>query len=126
MQYVFSVNVKDDPAAIAEYRQYHREVWPEVIQSLRRVGVQRMDIYLLGRRLVMVVEMIDGVDYSTAFRAHAASSPRVGEWERLMQTLQERPEEAQPAEWWARMEPVFHMDQEEPAVDRLSESARFA
>ena len=125
-QYVFTVNLKDDPTVIADYRQYHRSVWPEVIESLRSVGVERMDIYLVGRRLVMVVGMLDGLDYAAAFRAHAASSPRVSEWERLMQTLQERPDEAQPGEWWARMEPVFHLDELEPDVDRISESARLA
>ena len=57
--------------------------------SLRQVGVEQMDIYLLGRRLVMVVEMRDGLDYRTAFTSHAASSPRVAEWERLMKSLQE-------------------------------------
>ena len=39
-RYVFTVNLKDDAAAIEAYRRYHREVWPEVIQSLRRAGVQ--------------------------------------------------------------------------------------
>ena len=44
---------------------------------------------LLGRRLVMVVEMRDGLDYRTAFASHASSSQRVAEWEHLMKSLQE-------------------------------------
>ena len=27
-QYVFTVNLKDDPAAIDAYRRHHRDVWP--------------------------------------------------------------------------------------------------
>ena len=124
-RYVFTLNLKDDAAAIEAYRRYHREVWPEVIESLRRAGVQHMDIYLLGRRAMMVVEMTDGLDYREAFKAHASSSPRVAAWEHLMKTLQEPTAEAPPGEWWASMEPVFHMDQEEPAVARL-EPARLS
>jgi L-rhamnose mutarotase len=110
---VFTINLKDDPGIVETYRRYHGEVWPEVLQSLRQSGVQRMDIHLLGRRLVMIVEMRDGIDYRTAFKAHAASSPRVAQWEQLMKTLQEPPPEAAPGEWWALMEPVFRLDEGE-------------
>jgi L-rhamnose mutarotase len=107
---VLTINLKDDPEIVETYRRYHRSVWPEVQESLRRFGVERMDIHLLGRRLVMIVEMRDGLDYRNAFKAHAASSPRVAQWEHLMQSLQEPPPEAAPGEWWAVMEPVFHLD----------------
>ncbi len=130
---VFTINLKDDPAVVETYRRHHREVWPEVQASLRRVGVERMDIHLVGRRLVMVVEMRDGLDYRTAFGAHATSSPRVIEWEQLMKSLQEPVPDAKPGEWWAVMEPVFHLDQgtdapapheQEPDVAHLADRAR--
>ncbi|RPI48669.1 MAG: L-rhamnose mutarotase [Acidobacteria bacterium] len=120
---VLTVNLKDDPATIETYRRYHREVWPEVQASLRRSGVERMVIHLLGRRLVMVVEMRDGLDYRVAFRSHAASSARVAEWEQLMKSFQEPPPEAPPGEWWAVMEPVFQLDEQEPAVAHLADRA---
>ena len=111
MRYVFTVNLKSDPEVVDTYRRHLREVWPEVQVSLRRAGVQQMDIYLLGRRLVMVVEMPDGLDYRVAFKSHASSSERVADWERLMKSLQEPPAEARAGEWWAFMEPVFHLEQ---------------
>jgi L-rhamnose mutarotase len=129
---VFTINLKDDPGIVETYRRHHREVWPEVQQSLRQSGVQRMDIYLLGRRLVMVVEMRDGIDYRKAFKAHVASSPRVTQWEQLMTSLQEAPPEAAPGEWWAVMEPVFHLQGEkiagltepqEPPVAHIADQA---
>ena len=83
-----------------------------------------MDIYLLGRRLVMVVEMRDGLDYRDAFRAHASSSQRVAEWERLMKSLQEPAAEAGAGEWWAVMEPVFHLEQGEPAIAHVADRSR--
>ena len=123
-RYVFTVNLKDDPGVVDLYKRHHREVWPEVQASLGRVGVEEMDIYLLGRRLVMVVVMRDGLDYRTAFETHASSSERVAEWERLMQSLQEPPAEARAGEWWAAMEPVFHLEQGEPAIAHVADRSR--
>jgi hypothetical protein len=76
-RHVLTIDLRDDPAAIATYREHHRRVWPEVIESLRRVGVEQMDIHLLGRRLVMIVEMRDGPGADLcACRVHAG--PRAG------------------------------------------------
>lgn len=106
---VLAVDLKNDAAAIETYREHHQRVWPEVLASLRRAGVRDMDIYLLGRRLVMIVET-EGPDFRRCFAAHLASQPRVSEWEALMRSLQEPPSGAPPGDWWARMEPVFSLE----------------
>jgi len=124
MRYVLTVNLKDDPAVIAAYRRHHREVWPEVVDSLRRAGVEQMDIHLLGRRLVMILELSDGLDFRRTLAAHVASSPRVAEWERLMKSLQEPTRDAAPGEWWAMMEPVFSLEKQIPAIDGGANRAR--
>jgi len=113
-RHVFALDLRDDPAAIEAYRAHHQRVWPEVIVSLRRVGILDMDIYILGRRLVMVVDT-DGRDVRRAFAAHVASGPRVAEWEAMMQALQQAPPGGRPGEWWAEMEPVFSLRAQEDA-----------
>jgi L-rhamnose mutarotase len=121
---VFTVRLKDEPGVVETYRRHHRDVWPDVQASLMQSGVEQMDIYLLGRTLVMVVELRSGIDYRTAFTSHAASSPRVIEWERLMKSLQEPSVEASAGEWWAVMEPVFHLTREtseEPAIAHVAD-----
>ena len=123
-RHVLTLNLKDDPAIVDAYMRHHRDVWPEVQASLLHVGVEQMDIYLLGRRLVMVVEMRDGLDYRDAFKAHVSSSQRVAEWERLMKALQEPAVEAGAGEWWAVMEPVFHLEQGEPAIAHVADRSR--
>jgi L-rhamnose mutarotase len=112
-RHVLTVDLRDDPAAIDAYAAHHRRVWPEVVQSLRRAGIHAMEIYLLARRVVMIVET-EGRDIRRCFAEHAASSPRVAEWESMMKTLQQPPAGAQPGEWWAVMEPVFRL---EPRTD---------
>jgi L-rhamnose mutarotase len=108
-RHVLTINLRDDPAAIAAYRDHHRRVWPEVVDSLRSAGVERMDIHLLGRRLVMIVELKDGLDVHRVFATHRSANGRVQEWEQLMKSLQEPTADAAPGEWWAVMEPVFRL-----------------
>jgi L-rhamnose mutarotase len=110
------IHLRDDPVAIAAYRDHHRRVWPEVIESLRRAGIRSMDIHLLGRTPVMSVEVADGVDVRRAFAAHRASGQPVADWEQLMNSLQEPSPDAASGEWWARMEPIFRLTTTEPAV----------
>ena len=119
IRYLLTVNLKNDASSIETYRRYHERVWPEVLQSLREVGIERMDIHLLGRQLVMLVEMSDGLDFRDAFAEHMASSPRVAEWERLMKSLQEPSSLAPAGEWWTVMEPVFCLDDQEPSILRV-------
>jgi L-rhamnose mutarotase len=108
-RYVLTVDLVDDPAAIARYKRHHRAVWPEVQASLRRSGVRSMDIYALGRRLTMVMDTSDGFDLRRSFATHAASSPRCAEWEDLMKTFQVPPPGARKGETWAEMDHVFHL-----------------
>ena len=56
-RYVQTMDLKDEPALIAEYRKRHSEgeAWPEILAGIREVGILEMDIYILGTRLVMIV-----------------------------------------------------------------------
>ena len=110
-RHVLTVDLRHDPAAIDAYVKHHERVWPEVLESLRRAGIRAMDIYLLDRRLVMVVEIEGGVDVRQAFATHmAAGGPRVTEWERLMKSLQDPPPGASPGAGWTPMQSVFHFE----------------
>jgi len=110
-RHVLTVDLRDDPAAVEAYTAHHREVWPEVLESLRNAGVKALDIYLTGRRLVMIVET-EEADVRRVFAAHVASTPRVAQWEALMKALQQPAPGAEPDAWWAVMEPVFHLEPE--------------
>jgi L-rhamnose mutarotase len=56
-----------------------------------------------------VLDVRPGFSRSRDFARHVASDPRCAEWEALMKTLQRRPPGAKRGEWWALMEPVFHL-----------------
>ena len=103
----FTVNLKDDPEVIAKYKEYHANVWPEVLQALKDVGVIDMKIYLLGRRLFMTCEVEDDFDHTIDFPKYLDLHPRCQEWEDLMGTYQEPVADAAEGEKWAFMEEVF-------------------
>ena len=115
---LLTLDLKDDAAAIAAYRAYHANAWPEVLKSLRRVGVRELDIYALGRRLVMVLETEKGFDADRDFARHSASDPRCAEWEALMKTFQTPPPGAPPGRLWTEMEPIFSLSRQLDALGR--------
>ena len=107
-RYCLTLDLKNDPALIAEYKRYHENVWPEIIESLRRSGIVSMEIYLLGTRMFMIMEVNDDFSFEAKARADK-SNPRVQEWEQLMWNFQQALPEANPEEKWLLMERVFKM-----------------
>lgn len=108
-QYGRTLNLRNDPAIIERYIEYHARVWPEVQQALRAIGIERMLIFLLGRQLFMFLETVDSFEPQRDFARFEASHPRVREWQELMATMQEPVPDAQPGEWWAEMKLVFSL-----------------
>ena len=107
---VLTLDLRPGHDVAEAYRARHQAVWPPVEASLRAIGVRAMDIYLLERRLVMVLETDDDFDMSARFREHIASDPRCAEWEELMKTLQQPPPGAPPGAYWTEMVCVFRLN----------------
>ena len=51
MRYCLALDLKDDPRLIATYEQYHQQVWPEILKSIRDSGITAMELYRTGNRL---------------------------------------------------------------------------
>jgi len=111
--YGMTLALRDDPAAIARYKAEHANAWPEVLARLREVGVTEMKIFLLGTRLFMYCETVDGFDVAGDF-ARCSDDETYRKWDELMRTMQERVPEAGPGEWWATMECVFDLSWASP------------
>jgi L-rhamnose mutarotase len=109
-RYGQTIKLKDDPAIIERYVEYHRSVWPEVERGLKSIGIRRMLIFLLGRQLFMYMETDDAFDMERDFPRYEASSARIKEWQDLMASMQEPVADARPGEWWAQMELVFTLE----------------
>lgn len=109
-RYCQMLNLKDDPALIAEYRKGHseEEVWPETLAAIREVGILEMEIYIHGTSLFMIVETPLDFDWDTAM-AKMATLPRQEEWENYMSVFQQAEPGASSAEKWQLMDRMFHL-----------------
>ena len=109
-RYVQTMDLKNEPELIKEYRRRHSEgeAWPEIIAGIREVGILEMDIYILGSRLVMIVETPLDFDWESAM-ARLATLPRQQEWEEFMACFQDRNPTATSNEKWQMMERMFHL-----------------
>ncbi len=55
-RYCLALDLIDDASLIAEYEQYHRNVWPEIIKSIKDSGIVNLDIYRVANRLFMLLD----------------------------------------------------------------------
>jgi L-rhamnose mutarotase len=109
-RYCLTLDLKDDPKLIAEYKRYHEKIWPEIAQSLNDSGIQDMEIYLLGTRMFMIMEVNEHFSFEAKAKADA-ENPRVQEWEKLMWTFQQALPQAKPGEKWLLMQRIFKLDE---------------
>lgn len=108
MRYALALDLKDDPALIAEYERYHERIWPEIEASIRESGITSMEIYRVGNRLFMLMETDAHFSFDAKAAADAAN-PTVQEWEALMWRYQQALPVAQPGEKWLRMTKIFQL-----------------
>lgn len=108
MRYCLALDLKDDPALIAEYEHYHQEIWPEIEQSLYQSGITDMEIYRIGNRLFMVMETTDTFSFGQKSRLDA-DNPTVQAWETLMWRYQQALPMAKPGEKWLLMDRIFKL-----------------
>ena len=107
-RYCLALDLKNDPRLIAEYEQYHQDVWSEVIESIKRSGIREMEIYRTGNRLFMIMEAEDDFDFEKK-AALDAENPKVIEWEALMWRFQQALPWAKEGQKWILMERIFRL-----------------
>ena len=107
-KYCLACDLIDDPKLMAEYKAYHKNVWPEIISSIKDSGITVLDIYSVGNRMFMIIE----ADENFSFEKKAAmddSNAKVQEWETLMWKFQQALPWAKPGEKWMLMEKIFEL-----------------
>jgi L-rhamnose mutarotase len=108
-RYGLTLDLKDDPALISEYEDYHKEIWPEIRDSIVTSGIADMEIYRYGNRLFMIMEVND--EFSFAKKgAMDAENEKVQAWETLMWKYQQAVPGAKPGEKWVLMDKIFELN----------------
>jgi L-rhamnose mutarotase len=108
MRYCLALDLKNDAQLIAEYEQWHKEVWPEIRSSITDGGITEMDIYRLEDRLFLIMETDPGFSFERK-AAMDAANPAVRRWEELMWKYQSAIPGGRPGEKWRVMEKIFSL-----------------
>jgi L-rhamnose mutarotase len=95
----FELRVRAD--RLAEYRERHRAVWPEMLAALSAAGWTNYSLFLRGDGLL--VGYLETADFAAAQRAMEATAVNA-RWQAEMAPLFD----GEPA--FARLEEVFHLD----------------
>src|SRR5215469_16125779 len=109
-RFCLTLDLKDDPQLIAEYKKYHEKIRPEITASIRDSGIENMEIYLVGTRMFMIMEVNDAFSFERKAAADRAN-PKVQEWEQLMWKFQRALPQARPGEKWLQMERIFKLEE---------------
>ncbi|KAJ7063589.1 rhamnose mutarotase [Mycena amicta] len=107
--------VKLKPAAEAEYRAIHAEVWPSVLSALEGANVIDYSIhYYAPLHLLIANFKYTGSDYEGDMKK-VAEDPETQRWWKVTDIMQESlvPDAAgsgQTIPWWAEAEEVFRFE----------------
>jgi L-rhamnose mutarotase len=109
MRYALALDLVDDAQRIADYEKVHEKIWPEVRDHLLEQGVTGMEIYRLGTRLFMVMEVDTDVYDAQAMAQASLSNPAIVRWETLMWTYQVPTPWTPPGEKWTALDLIFDL-----------------
>ena len=109
-RYVQFLEISDDPELMEQYRKWHSEEhhWKEIRDGIRQVGILEMEIYMLGNKLVMIVDTPADFQWEEAMN-RLATLPRQAEWEAFVSKFQGCPADARSDEKWQPMERMFRL-----------------
>jgi L-rhamnose mutarotase len=108
-RYCLTLDLKDDPTLIAEYKRHHERIWPEITKSIKDAGIEDLEIYLHGTRLFMIMEVNETFSFERKAGADR-NNRKVREWENLMWKFQKPLPGARPGEKWLLMDQIFKLE----------------
>ena len=96
------------PDRIEQYERLHADVWPEVLDQIRRSNIRNYTIFREGTSLFAYFEYV-GDDFEADMGAMAAD-PATQRWWALTEPLQDPLPDREPGGWWKTISEVFHTD----------------
>lgn len=109
-RYCFTCDLKDDKEAVETYKKYHRKEneRPAITKSIKAAGVRDMQIYLIEKRLFMIMDTDNDFNLEKKKKLDE-QIPEVQEWEKLMENFQQVPDFSENGEKWVLMEQIYEL-----------------
>jgi L-rhamnose mutarotase len=104
-----TLDLRDDPKLIAEYRRDHEEIWPEITRNIKDSSIEALEIYLFGASRFMITEVNEYFTFEDKGRADP-SNPKVERLENLMCRFQQSLPQAKPGEKSPLMGTIFDLE----------------
>jgi L-rhamnose mutarotase len=108
MRYCFALDLKKDKKSILAYEIYHRQVWPEIEETIRKAKIKSLEIYRVENRLFMIMETKQGFSFIEKSRLDRKNS-KVQEWEKLMDRYQKLIPNTKQGEKWRLMDRIYKL-----------------
>ena len=110
-RYCQIMELRDDAELIRRYVEAHSEEKARsiVLKGIREVGIEEMEVYLLGNRIVMIVDAPEDFNWDEAM-AKLATLPGQAEWEAYVAQFQGCDPDAPSTDKWHLMEKIFELD----------------
>ena len=105
MRYCFLLQVRPD--RLAEYRERHRAVWPEMLAALRDTGWRNYSLHL--REDGLLVGYVEADDLAAAQRAMAGTEVNA-RWQAEMAPFFADLDGRAPDEGFLVLEEIFHLE----------------
>ena len=107
-RYCFALDLVDDEVLMAEYKKFHKKIWPEITKNIVDSGIEVLEIYNVCNRLFMIMEVNESFSFEKKSKMDA-ENPKVQEWENLMWKYQQALPVAQSNEKWLLMEKIYEL-----------------
>ena len=96
------------PEHFETYKKYHTEVWPEILDMIKKCNIRNYSIFHKEGMLFAYFEYT-GTDFAGDM-ATMAADPKTQEWWAIMDPMQIPFGSRSKGEWWGNLEEVFHTD----------------
>ncbi|KAF5985769.1 DUF718 domain-containing protein [Fusarium coicis] len=110
----FAQIIKLKPEHVAEYKQVHARVWPEVLAQNEQCNMRDYSIFYDDQSHYLFASFkYVGTDFATDMK-RMAENPRVREWWKMTDAFQESlvpgavSSESMEPSWWKPIEEVFY------------------
>ncbi len=100
--------IKIDEEGIKKYRDLHKNVWPEVLEMLKKCNIGNYSIFYKDNLLFSYFEY-SGDNYSADIEK-MAGDPKTQEWWNIVKPLLKPLPTRKNDEFWAEMEEIFYLN----------------
>ncbi|GAC1359961.1 MAG: L-rhamnose mutarotase [Herpetosiphon sp.] len=100
--------LKVRPERLAEYKQHHQQVWPEMLSALQAAGWHNYSLFVRDDGLLF--GYFEAPDSLQAAQARMANQEINARWQAFMAPFFESPNNARPDELFVELDEIFHLE----------------